>query len=313
MVDRSGRIMWYWDYGGQWPTGTDFQRQPDGNFSVIDPRTMEFAEVDLTGDVVSPLVDTSAPDGADSHDVLILPNGHRVFIGRDTRVWDCSAWLPDAASTVVDTCTIDEFDSSGAPVFHWASADEIGPDETADDIWSQSSSEGPIDALHPNSISVTPDGEFLLSLRNTDTVVKVSREGGRIAWRLGGARSDFRFVGDPLGGFSHQHFARFTPSGTLLLFDDGNLHNPPMSRVVEYRLDEQQRTATLVWEARYPGGTFDVFGGSAQRLDNGNTMVAWATTPSVTELTAGGGLAWEMRAQPGTMIYRALYVPTLYP
>src|SRR2546422_11513524 len=34
-------------------------------------------------------------------------------------------------------------------------------------------------------------------------------------------------------------------SGNYILFDNGNTHNPPFSRAVEYRLDQSAKTATL--------------------------------------------------------------------
>ena len=53
----------------------------------------------------------------------------------------------------------------------------------------------------------TPDGNFLLSSRHTNTIYHISRETGNVIWRLGGKMSDFEF--DEGAEFSHQHHIRY--------------------------------------------------------------------------------------------------------
>ena len=83
---------------------------------------------------------------------------------------------------------------------------------------------------HGNSIDMAADGNLILSCRHLDAVVKINSQTGNIIWRLGGRKSDFVFLDDPLGGPSHQHCARMLANGNLLMFDNGNLHHPPVSR-----------------------------------------------------------------------------------
>ena len=47
------------------------------------------------------------------------------------------------------------------------------------------------DYVHLNSIGVDPDGNLLVSSRNTHTIYKIDRSSGQIIWRLGGKHSDF--------------------------------------------------------------------------------------------------------------------------
>ena len=78
--------------------------------------------------------------------------------------------------------------------------------------------------MHANSLQVTPMGAILLSVRYLDTVVAISPQLDRIAWRIGRLKSDFTFP-NPSDRFYHEHFVRmFTPrTENLLLFgNNGN-------------------------------------------------------------------------------------------
>jgi len=112
-------------------------------------------------------------------------------------------------------------------------------------------------------------------------------------------------VGDPIG-FSHQHDARRLSNGNLMLFDNGFYHDPPFSRVVEYRLDEARKTATLVWEYRPAPSIIAWAMGSAQRLPNGNTLIGWGSAnPTVTEVNPAGEKVTEVTFPTGIVSYRA--------
>ncbi len=50
----------------------------------------------------------------------------------------------------------------------------------------------PYDYVHLNSIDVEPNGNLLISGRNTHAVYEVSRRTGKVLWRLGGKKTDFK-------------------------------------------------------------------------------------------------------------------------
>ena len=97
--------------------------------------------------------------------------------------------------------------------------------------------------------------------------------------------------GQPDGGPCAQHTATELADGHVMVFDNGAWEYDPLcvnpddpsappvarkpSRIVEWSLDETTMEAREVTDLRV-GDRYAIFAGSAQRLDNGNTMVGWA-------------------------------------
>jgi len=241
------------------------------------------------------------------HDFLILPDGDRVFISYVTssRGSDGSGGAPN---TPVTDGVFEEVDTEGHVVFRWSSEDHV---PVADSVRPMTS---PYDYFHLNSIALEPNGNYLISGRGTSQVYEVDRRTGNILWRLGGTASDFEIVGDPLGTFCGQHTVTRLGNGDILLFDNGQamtggLANkttscPPaalaaghagISRVAEYRLDQEAGVARLVWS--YRQGTYAPSSGSAQRLGNGNTLIGWGENSSAllaTEVDPSGNKVFEL-------------------
>ena len=82
---------------------------------------------------------------------------------------------------------------SGRVLFEWNSLDHVPVTDTYVPLAGGTTAE-PFDYFHPNSISIAPDGNLLISGRNTSTVYKMARSTGQVAWQLGGKRSSFRWV-----------------------------------------------------------------------------------------------------------------------
>ncbi|MCK5405822.1 MAG: DUF11 domain-containing protein, partial [Candidatus Krumholzibacteria bacterium] len=95
-------------------------------------------------------------------------------------------------------------------------------------------------------------------------------------------------------------------NGTITIFDNGNHNDPRESRVVEYDIDEENKTATLIWQYRNDPLIIGLSLGSAQRLENGNTLIGWGSTnPNVTEVRSDGSKAFELTFAEGVVCYRA--------
>jgi hypothetical protein len=148
------------------------------------------------------------------------------------------------------------------------------------------------DWLHGNSLYYIPSsGDFLMSLRNQDWLIKIDYNhgtgAGNVLWRMGNA-GDFTFNNlnsDPWPWFSGQHEAGYANNGAgpLTVFDDGNTRraDPPLglgstgcepsncaSRGMALTVDETRMTVTPVL-SDYLNVTAQAYG-SAQLLENGD-------------------------------------------
>jgi hypothetical protein len=150
----------------------------------------------------------------------------------------------------------------------------------------------PYDYFHINSVDVEPNGNFLISARNTHGIYEVDRKTKKVLWRLGGKRSNFKM--GPGTSFYWQHDARRQPNRTITLFDNGAA--PPMekfSRILVLRVNTKTKTARLVRSYHHPGDLLAPFEGNAQFLTNGNILVGWGAWPYVSEFSKSGKLLFD--------------------
>jgi hypothetical protein len=250
---------------------------------------------------------------ADSHDLQVLADGRYLILGlRTIHNVDMSRVVEGGCpnATIDETC-IQEFTAADELIFQWRAWENldvagIGPKQVED-------VRGPsVRVSHMNAVDVDEDGHLLVSSRHLSEVTKINRQTGEVLWRLGGPHSDFSFVNDPLNGFSCQHDIRVVGHRRYTVFDNGNDHHPPVSRAVEYELDPNARTATLVWEYRAVPDRYAYHQGNAQRLSNGNTLINFvlAEYPKVTEVNRDGEIEFEMDfVHRGTIAYRVFRFP----
>jgi hypothetical protein len=224
----------------------------------------------------------------------------------DPHVIDMSLVTPGGnPAAVVAGLIVQELDRAKDVVFEWRSWDHF----QITDVTSRSVTAPTIDYAHGNAIERDVDGNLMISSRHMDEITKISRQDGHVIWRWGGRNNEFTFVNDP-EHFSQQHSVRRLPNGHVMLYDNGNFHVTPHSRAVEYALDEQAKTATLVWEFRTSPETYGAAMGSVQRLANGHTVIGWgATGPALTEVTPQGEKVEEIAFPNGVFSYRGFRHP----
>ena len=281
--------------------GYDFKPHPDGTLTYYDDLTQLFVVMDSA---CAPIGQIGCGNGyeTDPHDLRILPNGHALLLGVDNQYVDMSKLVSGGSTNaLVVGCVIQELDGRSNVVFQWRSFDHyrITDAEHIDltAYW--------IDDVHGNALDVDTDGNILFSSRHMNEVTKINRQTGDIIWRLGGKNNQFTFINDSIG-FSYQHAVRRIANGDITLFDNGDFHDPAFSRAVEYRLDEVNKTATLVWQYRNSPDVEGYAMGYVQRLENGNTLIGWgAGNPTVTEVSPNGTKLYEMSFDPGVFSYRA--------
>lgn len=317
--DVTGRLRWYRGFPSS--QSLDVQMQKNGHYTVglnalsntNQQETGPFIELLPDGDS---LATYTAPTGysTDSHEVVLSGDSasgeYAAFFAYDTaRTLDLTS-IGGPSSATIYGHTLFRLNPNGSVAFSWDSWSYFGLSD-----WTEDANNGFTgDYDHPNAISFDADSNYIISFRNMDNVVKMNRNTGAIIWQLGGARSTFTFVNDPLGFFSGQHFARRLGNGNILLYDDGLRHSPPTSRAVEYAIDTVHNTATMVWQYLPQPPVFTLAVGSAQRLQNGNTVVGFGLASQMDEvdpnahLLARGMFVWS----GAKAFYRAIRLPSLY-
>ena len=306
IVDNDGKIVWYKGFGSG---VVDFQKQANGNFTAyasLPGAPPHFYEFDQLGNIIR---EYRASNGMDTgpHELRLLNGGYCLF-GIQFRPMDFTA-VGGAPNASVRGTVIEYYRDNASPLL-WNPFDYFNVSDAASDVALTAAS---INPWHGNAIDIDADGNLLVSFRNSDEITKINSRTGQIIWRLGGKKNQFTFVNDRLNGFSHQHGIRRLPNGNIILFDNGNLHAPPESRAVEYKLDEQAKTAELVWEYRHAPALYGFALGFAQRLANGNTLISFGTSQRVIEVDRSGTKQWEL-AILGSQVfnYRAFRIESLY-
>lgn len=232
----------------------------------------------------------------DIHEFKITRNNTALFtVYRQIRNLDLSSFKGPKQGSIFEGIVQEVDIPSGRVLFEWHSYPEIGLSESyAPPPTPSAKKPAPWDYFHINSIDVEPDGNFLISARNTHTIYELDRKTKNVLWRLGGKKSDFAM--GPGTNFEWQHDARRQPDGTITLFDNGAA--PPVekfSRILRIDADTPTMKATLLRAYHHPQRLLAPFEGNAQALPDGHTLVGWGGVPYVSEFDASGHMIFDMR------------------
>lgn len=302
ILDNQGEPVFYQKQPPN-QAGTDLKKQPNGWLTFYDRTIGKFRAIDETYTTVR--IYGAIDRWTNHHDFQLLPNGHQLYLIYDPRVVDMSQVVPGGhPNATVYGLVVQEVDPNNRVVFEWSSWDHIAFTDSNFDLTAQE-----VDLIHANAVEVDFDGNLLVSSRHLDEVTKIDRQTGAVIWRWGGKRNQFTFVNDDRR-FSHLHDIRRLPNGHYTIYDNGNNLTPEYSRALEYVLDQENKTATLVWEYHNTPDTFGWGMGNVQRLPNGNTVIGWGTTtPTLTEVTPDGRKAFELTMDQEHQSYRAFRFP----
>jgi len=313
-IDKSGRVVFQRSVG----LHTNLQAYQHKRVSVFTGNFGFFNYVIFDSTLVP--VDTmvvTQPFITDSHEGLMWSDTTFMMLGLDYRSFDMSKVVEGGQpnASLMATVIQERHLTSDSVLFEWNAFGRIPVTDATRNIELRQRT---IDYIHANSIARDSDGDLIISCRHLDEVIKVRRADGSIVWRLGGVGSknkQFRFIDDDhdgVQGFSHQHSARPTRSGTLLIFDNGNLKPIQRSRVVEYRLDTVAMTATRVWSYTPDPPIYCPSQSSVQELPNGNLLIGYSATDDTRvaeEVDRSGAVVMQMRrdSQRPLQVYRVSY------
>ena len=246
----------------------------------------------------------------DHHELQLTPRGTAYMSVYTPRRADLSSVGGPRDGTIFESIVQEVDVASGRVVWEWHSADHVPVSEGV-----TAPKQGkPHDYFHVNSVDEDAEGNLLISARNMHAVYAVDKRTGRVLWRLGGKRSDFRF--GPGARFHFQHDAEWLRGSatsrfsTISLFD--NEATPPtagQSRGLVLALDRRAGTARVVRQYRHPDGLLAIAEGNLQSLPDGHVFVGWGPERHVSELSRGGRLLFDLVVPPEADSYQAFRFP----
>jgi Arylsulfotransferase (ASST) len=161
----------------------------------------------------------------------------------------------------------------------------------------------PWDAYHINSIQLTGNETFLVSLRDTWSAYLISRTTGAIQWTLSGNPKLSTFALPTNAQFQWQHDVQLHNGGVVSMFDDaccdisvdskgkatvGKPSGP--TRSVVLKLDLTKHTGTLASQYTRGNNFNAAFLGNTQLLSNGNVAIDWGSQPFFSEVGNKGNV-----------------------
>jgi hypothetical protein len=284
-VDQASEVVWYW-------RTVDFTfgmaRRANGNFVMMD-KGSGLVEVTPDGQLVRVLPQDLA-SREQHHDVIATAANTLLFIAFDDRtvagnrvrgdaIWE---WTPETGETVKRWSVWDHFTFADAPA-----------------------PRGSGEWVHANALAIGPRGNILLGAHHWNQVLSITPDWQRTEWRMGGTNATSPVA--TTEEFSGQHTPREISTNHVVMFDNG-VNRGGFSRAVEYVMDA--RGAHVVWEFRPQPANFASAVGSARRLPNGNTLVAFglpagtagSTGPTEVYEASPDGLArWHLLVRTATM------------
>ena len=315
VADGEGGLVWWWQPGDEWDL-TNVTIGAEG-------RSFVWGQFDASTTTDRAAVAEVAFDGSEAvlldtphaHHVAVEPEpgryawielevrdrtheGRTIHAGTD-RVMEADA---DGQNAVELFNAFDDLYADGFhyPCFHSSRAfDRYGVADLTQ--WT-----------HGNSLVWLPGEDALFVFeRWADTLVKIDRATGTVAWQMGGPDSDFTLPdGDPVFVdaehpilWSHGHLTEVWEDG-LLMYDNGNHSVPRRSRIARYQYDEDARTVKETWSVDAPGGAFTDVLGDARPLPAGHVLATGSRLGTVEEITPEGEVVWRLQAEPGYLVSR---------
>jgi Arylsulfotransferase (ASST) len=323
IIDQKGNVVWFQSvpagqeasdfrsqtYRGQpvltWWQGTGLGGLATGTDYIYDNHYQQIATVNA-GNGLS----------ADGHEFLITPQNTALILAYTTATADLTSIGGPANQTVING-VVQEIDiPTGKVLWQWNSQDHVPFSQSEQPLPASAST--PWDWFHINAVHLDTDGNLLIDARDTWTTYKVNRFNGNIIWRLGGKDSSFTLQAAPgqvLDSaeelFAWQHDPEAIGNDEYTFFDNESSGTPelPYSRAITVRLNQRDRTATLLSSDAQPEGLSAPSQGNAQTTGEGNLFVGWGALPYFSEFSPSGRLLFNAEFPTGVNTYRAYLLP----
>jgi hypothetical protein len=323
IIDQKGNVVWFQSvpagqeasdfrtqtYHGQpvltWWQGTGLGGLATGTDYIYNSHYQQIATVNA-GNGLS----------ADGHEFLITPQNTALILAYTTATADLTSIGGPANQTVINGVVQEVDIPTGKVLWQWNSQDHVPFSQSEQPLPASAST--PWDWFHINAVHLDTDGNLLIDARDTWTTYKVNRFTGNIVWQLGGKDSSFTLQAAPgqvLDSaeeiFAWQHDPEAVGRDEYTFFDNESSGTPelPYSRAITVKLNQRNRTATLVASEDQPEGLSAPSQGNAQTTGDGNLFVGWGALPYFSEFSPSGQLLFNAQFPAGVNTYRAYLLP----
>jgi hypothetical protein len=263
IMDRQGRIVWYYADG----TSTDVSSFPqvarDGEYLFFEKRAFS-----TTG----------------------TPSVVKMTLDRETYATSVMVpYLSDGVDMTSDGALLYDTEERMRPN---SELRQMTRDGTVTTIWKCPSTG--FANCYSNVVSWDPATDtVLLSFPESNNVAQIDRRTGTLVATYGTGTGSYTFSPSPWS-FVWQHYANISPSGTLLVsshlpqYTKDSAAGPSQHAFEEFMIDRTNKRLTRVWifgDAAADGPEWAASRGEAVRLKNGNTLVNYGTGGVIREVT----------------------------
>lgn len=324
IINAEGKVVWYQDMGEDLVLVADYDSvhqtiQCNTGRQRGDKYTGRYVEVmDLFGNM---LLKKDVSSLFVHHEIKRMADGNLLLANYVPKQFDLTAQGGTVSETVYgDGFTI--MDMSGHVVWQWDCFGERNPaedpyimrsvvwqwDDDKDHVkynkeMEKGMSGNPLkdDWLHANSVNYDTNGDFYISFNNISEIWKVSKESKKVLYRLG-RNGDLKMLGN--SSMSGVHCINVLDKDKLLFLDNGcSTHE---SKVLEYSIDEQARTASMELEVKLPP-LLSTQNRGGVCLVNGLLVINSTTSNSIIFTDLDGKILRIIKTPHQT--YRASYIP----
>lgn len=285
IIDRQGRIVWYYVDLGDNPTSAFPRITPNGHIAI---EKRQFSDTSYEPSVLHMTLDRTYEDDIDVPDLD-----------------DCIDFTDDG-SLLYNVLT--SYDQEPALM-------EMSPDGTIREIWNcndwlDDNGISGQNACYSNTVSWNrADDTVLMSMPYLDTIVEIDRQSGELVGQYGQANGSWPFEGSSYEwSFEFNHFANIGPDGTLFVSSHEPGHGGPNASsgnatenhgthmFLEFELDRVNQRVIERWFyvaeqgewPRYKGMVMPIEGG------DGNVIANVGTGGTILEITPDGDVAFRV-------------------
>ena len=247
------------------------------------------------------------------HDLTKTPMDTILWIQEQWFQVDYEPWMPQ--NTLAGDVIMETDMATQQIIWEWHLRDHLDPIEHHHHTIANVGLQGARDWSHGNTVQFIPDYVYqeqtydavLFNSRHLNTFWVIDHATGDVLWSCG----EHGMFGSPEPPdellFSHAHQVTLLDNGNVIMFDNGNDRIPQYSRALELHVDPVAQVAQEVWTYTEPG-MYDYWGGDADKLPNGNVLIADVEKGRIIEVTPSGEIVWEMFMKGALGTFHSIYM-----